>query len=63
MSIACLAALTLTLPGVDSRRWEDEVVYGIIIEKFWDGDPSNNYMRDRFVKDRDATRAASGGAI
>ena len=52
MSIACLAALTLTLPGVDSRRWEDEVVYVVIIEKFCDGDPSNNFMRDRFIKDR-----------
>ena len=44
--------LAMTLPGVDSRRWEDEVVYGIIIEKFCDGDPSNNFMRDRFIKDR-----------
>ena len=52
MSIAWLATLALTLPGVDSRRWEDEVVYGIIIEKFCDGDPSNNFMRDRFIKDR-----------
>ena len=52
MSFALLGTLMMTLPGGDSRRWEDEVVYGIIIEKFWDGDPSNNYMRDRFVKDR-----------
>ena len=51
MSFALLGTL-MTLPGGDSRRWEDEVVYGIIIEKFCDGDPSNNYMRDRFVKER-----------
>lgn len=43
--------MTLGLPG-DPRPWEDEVVYGIIIEKFFDGNPSNNVMRDRFLKDR-----------
>jgi glycosidase len=51
MHFACLAALTLAVP-VDPRGWEDEVVYGIIIEKFSDGDTSNNIMRDRFLKDR-----------
>jgi cyclomaltodextrinase / maltogenic alpha-amylase / neopullulanase len=52
MHFACLsAALSLSLFD-DSRRWEDEVVYVVIIEKFFDGDPSNNEMRDRFLKDR-----------
>ncbi len=37
----------------DTRAWEDEIVYGIIIEKFFDGDPSNNFMKNRFLKDRD----------
>ena len=51
MLLACLAAMTLALSG-DPRRWEDEVVYAIIIEKFFDGDPSNNLMRSRFLNDR-----------
>jgi len=52
MAAAALASLLLALPEDESRRWEDEVVYGIIIEKFSDGDPANNIMRDRFAKDR-----------
>ena len=63
MSIALAATLAMTLPGGGPRRWEDEVVYGIIIEKFCDGDPSNNYMRDRYFRTAHATRAVSGGAI
>ena len=51
MQLACLAAMTLAL-SADPRRWEDEIVYGIIIEKFFDGDSSNNLMRNRFLKDR-----------
>jgi hypothetical protein len=31
-------------PQAGSRRWADEIVYAIIVEKFFDGDPSNNYM-------------------
>src|SRR6202034_2799728 len=34
------------------RQWRDEIVYVVIIEKFFDGDHANNYMRDRFFKDR-----------
>ena len=52
MPVAWFAALTIALAGENPRRWQDEVVYGIIIEKFFDGDPSNNLMRDRFLKDR-----------
>jgi cyclomaltodextrinase / maltogenic alpha-amylase / neopullulanase len=51
MHFAWLVASMLALPN-DARRWEDEVVYVVIIEKFADGDPSNNVMRDRFLKDR-----------
>jgi glycosidase len=51
MHVACLTALLCALPG-DARRWEDEVVYVVLIEKFFDGDPSNNVMKDRFLKDR-----------
>ena len=52
MSVPLFAALALPLVGADARRWEDEIVYGVIIEKFFDGDPANNIMRDRFLKDR-----------
>ncbi len=51
MDVARIAALLLALRG-DSRRWTDEVVYVVIIDKFFDGDPSNNFMKDRFIKDR-----------
>jgi glycosidase len=53
MSVAMLSALALSLAGVDARRWEDEVVYVVIIEKFFNGDPTNDYMRDRFLKERE----------
>ena len=51
MHFAWIAPLLLAAPD-DSRRWEDEIVYVVIIEKFFDGDPSNNFMKDRFIKDR-----------
>src|SRR6185312_4864697 len=35
------------------RQWEDEVVYAVITERFFDGDASNNYMKEHFVEDRD----------
>ncbi|QEH32719.1 Neopullulanase [Aquisphaera giovannonii] len=54
-----LAGLTLMIAAelvgsspVPSRPWTDEIVYGIIIEKFFDADPSNNVMKARFGKDR-----------
>jgi len=52
MFVALFATLALPLAGGDSRRWEDEIVYVVIIEKFFDGDPTNNIMLDRFFKDR-----------
>jgi glycosidase len=51
MFIASITALLLAFPE-DVRQWRDEIVYVVIIEKFFDGDHANNYMRDRFFKDR-----------
>jgi cyclomaltodextrinase / maltogenic alpha-amylase / neopullulanase len=50
-----LAWMTAPLLAVanDERQWVDEIVYGIIIEKFFDGDPTNNYMKEQFAKERD----------
>ena len=52
MTAAMFTTLALPLAFDDARRWEDEIVYVVIIEKFFDGDPANNIMRDRFFKDR-----------
>ncbi len=38
--------------GGDARRWEDEIVYGVIIEKFFNGDPANDIMRNAFFQER-----------
>ena len=51
MLVAWMTALLFALPE-DVRQWRDEIVYVVIIEKFSDGDKSNNYMKERFVKDR-----------
>jgi glycosidase len=47
-----IAGLVPPPAGDEARRWEDEIVYVVIIEKFYDGDPANNIMRGRFLKDR-----------
>ena len=39
MSVPLFAALAMPLVGADARRWEDEIVYAVIIEKFFDGRP------------------------
>ena len=49
-----LAALAPPLLADDRREWVDEIAYVVITEKFFDGDPSNDIMRRRFGKDRDA---------
>jgi hypothetical protein len=36
----------------ERRRWEDEIVYVVIVSKFCDGDPGNNVMLRRFGRDR-----------
>ena len=53
MSVPLFTTLALPLASDDARRWEDEIVYVVIIEKFFDGDPANNIMRDRFFKERE----------
>ncbi len=35
MSVAMFSTLALSLAGGDARRWEDEIVYVVIIEKFF----------------------------
>jgi hypothetical protein len=50
-------AFSDTAPGPvaasDARRWEDEIVYVVIIEKFFNGDPANDIMRERFLEERE----------
>ena len=53
MSVALFSSLALPLAGGDARHWEDEIVYVVIIEKFFDGDPTNDVMRGRFFKERE----------
>ena len=31
-----------------STEWQDQIVYGLSPHKFYDGDPTNNYMRDEY---------------
>jgi glycosidase len=52
MFAASIIALSLAIPA-QTRQWSDEVVYVVIIEKFFDGDPSNNIMKQRFLTDRE----------
>ena len=52
MSAAMFTTLALPLAFNDARRWEDEIVYVVIIEKFFDGDPANDLMRGRFFEKR-----------
>ena len=42
----------LPLASGDARRWEDEIVYVVIIEKFFNGDATNDFMRERFFQER-----------
>ena len=56
MSAALFTTLALPLAFNDARRWEDEIVYVVIIEKFFDGDPANDVMRGRFFEKREILR-------
>ncbi|WP_165226549.1 alpha-amylase family glycosyl hydrolase [Aquisphaera insulae] len=47
-----LAAATIDASPDEPRPWSEEIVYGIIVEKFLDGDPSNDFMKERYGKDR-----------
>ncbi len=51
MHMTWILAISLAVIA-DTRTCEDEIVYGVILEKSCDGDPSNNFMRERFLKDR-----------
>jgi glycosidase len=53
MSATSFTTLASPLASGDARRWEDEIVYAVIIEKFFNGDPANDIMRDRFFQDRE----------
>ncbi len=53
MSVALFTTLALPLASGDARHWEDEIVYVVIIEKFFNGDPANDIMRARFVGERE----------
>src|SRR4051812_2333622 len=50
--LACLGGL-FAHGAEGSRRWEDEVVYVVVIPKFFNGDPANDVMASRFARDRD----------
>ncbi len=52
MLLAGITTLMLIAACADVRHWEDEIVYVIITEKFANGDPSNDYMKQRDIKDR-----------
>ena len=52
MSVASFTTPALSLAGGDARRWEDEIVYVVIIEKFFNGNPANDIMRERFFQER-----------
>jgi glycosidase len=52
MSVALFTTLALPVAGGDARHWEDAIVYGVIIEKFFNGDATNDIMRGRFVDER-----------
>src|SRR5271166_993359 len=53
MSVALFITLALPLASDEARRWEDEIVYVVIVEKFFDGDHANDMMRDRFFRERE----------
>jgi glycosidase len=53
MSVAFSDTAPRPLAASDARRWEDEIVYVVIIEKFFNGDPANDIMRERFLEERE----------
>ena len=52
MSVALSTLLALPPADGVARHWEDEIVYVVIIEKFFNGDPANDIMRGRFSQER-----------
>lgn len=64
MSVALFTTLALPLASDEARRWEDEIVYVVIVEKFFDGDHANDIMRDRFFRERERYEGGySGGDL
>ena len=53
MSVALFTTRAVPLTSGDGRRWEDEIIYAVIIEKFFNGNPANDIMRGRFLEERD----------
>jgi glycosidase len=53
MTVGLFTVPPLPLAGDDARRWEDEIVYVVIIAKFFNGDPANDFMRQRFFQERE----------
>jgi glycosidase len=53
MTVGLFTVPPLPLAGDDARRWEDEIVYVVIIAKFFNGDPANDIMRQRFFQERE----------
>ena len=60
MSVPLFTALALPLVSDDGRRWEDEIVYVVIVAKFFDGDPATGIMRGRFFSERQHMRVVFG---
>jgi glycosidase len=61
MSAALLTTPPLPLGSGDARRWEDEIVYVVIIEKFFNGDPANDIMRKGFLQKRECYQGGYWG--
>jgi glycosidase len=53
MTVGLFTVPPLPLAGDDARRWEDEIVYVVIIAKFFNGDPANDIMCQRFFQERE----------
>jgi glycosidase len=51
MSLAMSSTPPVPPRGGDARRWEEEIVYAIIIEKFFNGDLSNDIMLERYLRE------------
>ena len=45
--------LSGSAPQGADRRWEDEIIYVVILSKFHNGDPSNDIMMNRYGKEID----------
>jgi glycosidase len=53
MPVQSFTNAALPLDSGVARCWEDEIVYVVIIEKFFNGDPANDIMRNAFFRERE----------